>query len=271
MLHSRTVQPEVTQLLDLVRVTPDGADRFRATTPVSEYDRVFGGVILAYATDAASRTVDDPGMAFHSLHAHFLRPFRGGADVEVEVERWRDGRSFCTRHVSLLQEGKRAATATASFHIDEPGDEYQLKMDADIPDPETLPPDEWHRPFDTRDAGPVLAEDGTYASTRRAWFRLPGPLPEDPSMHSTLLAYLSDMTGSSFRPLSLDQWGVHTDASIDHAMWVHRPVRVDEWLLYDLQAVVNRGGRSLVRGCLFDAEGRLCMTIAQELLIRPLA
>jgi acyl-CoA thioesterase-2 len=124
--------------------------------------------------------------------------------------------------------------------------------------------------LDEREAGTVLEADGSYRSTRRVWLRVPDRLPDDPDVHATVAAFISDMTGTSFRPLSFEEWGRHTDASLDHAVWLHRPFRVDEWLLYDLQAVVNAGGRSFVRGSLFASDGRLCLSMAQELLIREL-
>ena len=258
-------------LLAALTVRPAGDDVFEATLPPSDDEpRVFGGSILGLAANAALRTVEVDRLSFHSLHAHFLRPASDREPFELQVERWRDGRSFATRHITVSQAGRRCATATASFHIEEAGDEYQLPVDRSVPSPDGLPADEWCVPFDAREAGPVMGESGVFRSTRRVWLRLPEPLPDDPVVHATLAAYVSDMTGSSFRPLSLGEWGTHTDASIDHAMWLHRPFRLDAWVLYDLHAVINTGGRSLVRGSMFDEHGNLCLTIAQELLIRKL-
>ena len=116
-----------------------------------------------------------------------------------------------------------------------------------------------------------VGSDGTYAATRRAWFRTRGRLPDDPQAHVTVVAFMSDMTGSAFRPMSLGVFGEHTDASLDHALWFHRPFRIDEWMLYDLQALTTTGGRATIRGLLFDQQGWLCVSMAQELLIRRLA
>jgi acyl-CoA thioesterase-2 len=266
------VEEVVEELVQALLVRQVGEDRFRVVAPrLFDSDRVFGGVVVANALNAAVQTVDNSDMRPHSLHGCFLRPARPGAEFELHVERWRDGRAFATRHVTIFQADRRVMSATVSFHGDEPGDEYQLPMAADAPLPDqALPTNEWDRPFETREAGPVAAGDGTYRSTRRVWIRLPGSLPDDAALHVTLAAYVSDMTGNSFRPLSLNTWGRHTDASLDHSLWLHRPFRVDQWLFYDLQAVVNGGGRALVRGSLYDMNGRLCFSLAQELLIREL-
>jgi acyl-CoA thioesterase-2 len=261
----------VQELVAGLQVQPVGDDRFSVTAPTwFDDERVFGGVVVAHALNAALQTVDDSGVRPHSFHGYFLRPVLAGADVELTVDRLRDGRSFSTRHVTVSQDGRASMWAAVSFHRDEAGDDYRLPMPPDVPAPDGLPASEWGGPFDAREAGPVLAEDGTFRSTRRVWVRLPGPLPDDPAVHATLAGYLSDMTGTSFRPLSLGEWGRHTDASLDHALWLHRPFRLDEWLFFDLQAVFNGGGRSVVRGSLYTADGVLCLSMMQELLIREL-
>jgi acyl-CoA thioesterase-2 len=257
------------QLARMVSVTPDGDDRFRADTPDWFGGRVFGGVIVAQALNAAIQTVGG-GLPAHSLHGYFLRTVRAGDPVELRVERVRDGRSFTTREVSMLQDDRLVFRAACSFHADEPGDEYQLPMSPAPPpgEVETVP---MPGPFEVRDAGPTpVAPDGTYQSTGRLWFRFAQPLAHDPGLHTSLAGFLSDLTRASFRPYSLNSWGEHADASLDHAVWFHRPLRVDEWLFYDLQAVINTGGRSLVRGSMYTEDGKLCLSMAQELLIRPL-
>jgi acyl-CoA thioesterase-2 len=233
-------------------------------------DRVFGGMVIAQAAAAASQTVS--GVPLHSLHGYFLRPEVPGPPVVATVDAVRDGRTFTTRSVTLEQDGRTVFTATASFHTPEPGDEYQIPMPTGLPPPGGLPEPEWSDgPFEQREAGADgPGPDGTYRSTRRAWIRCAAGVPDDPAVHATLATFLSDMTGTSFRPLSLGEWGLHTDASLDHAVWLHRPIRVDEWLLFDLQAVVNTAGRATVRGTLFTQAGELCLSMAQELLIRPL-
>jgi acyl-CoA thioesterase-2 len=260
----------VGELLQAIRTTRLEGDRFAAVAPDWFGERVFGGCVVAQALDAAMQTVT--GRAAHSLHASFLGALRRGP-VELRVVRLRDGRTFTTRQVVSEQGGRVALSATVSFHGDDRGDEYQIPAPADVPAPDALPLDEWApRALEVREIGPtVRRSDGSYRSTRRAWLRTVAGLPDDPTAHLVIAAFLSDMTGSSFRPLSLDQWGVHADASIDHAVWFHRPFRVDDWLYADFQALVNTGGRSTVRGEFFDRSGRLCMSMAQELLIRPLA
>ena len=232
-------------------------------------DRVFGGMVVAQALSAACQTVD-PATPVHSLHGYFLRPVRPGRAVGLEVDHVRDGRSFTTRRVTSSVEGRETFQMTCSFHADEPGDEYQLAM-PEVPGPDEVDQADVPIPFLVRELGPSPRRpDGTYASTRRVWLRTRTELPDDPLVHTCVVAYLSDMTGAAFRPRSLGTWGAHTDASLDHCLWFHRPVRADEWLLFDLQALVNAGGRATVRGVMYGRDGSLRVSMAQELLIRPL-
>ncbi len=169
-----------------------------------------------------------------------------------------------------------------SFHRAEEGDEYQLPMAGDVGYPEAIATEgdavpasssspSSPSPFDVRDLRSTRRrQDGTYLSTRRCWFRTRQRLPDDPALHACVLAYLSDMTGAAFRPLSLDSWGGYTDASLDHAVWFHRPRRADEWNLFDFQALLNASGRSTIRGTMYGEDGVLYLSMAQELLIRKL-
>ena len=259
------------ELLDVLSLTRVADDRFKGETPDwFDQPRLFGGAVVALALSAAVQTVDE-ATPVHSLHGYFLRPVRPGPPVDLSVESLRDGRSFRTRQVEMRQDGRPVFSMTASFHADEPGDEYQLTMPRDVPPPQSLPGSDWDRPFDAREGGETPPEgDGTYRSTGRRWFRWPEGVLVPPRLQAPLTAFLSDMTGSSFRPHSLGTWGEHTDASLDHALWFHRPLPFEDWVLFDLQAVVNAGGRSTVRGVLFAADGSLCASMAQELLIRPL-
>jgi acyl-CoA thioesterase-2 len=254
-------------------VRPAGDDRFTSVGPVwAGLERVFGGVVVAQALSAAAATVD-PGQPAHSLHGHFLRPLPVGGQAELAVNRLRDGRSFSVRSMATRCGGDLVFTATCSFHRPEPGDEYQLAA-PEVDGPEAaadrqLEPGPW--PLVVRDLGPSTPEpDGTYRSTRRMWVRTAAGLPDDPMTHQVVAAFVSDMTGSSFRPRSLGVFGRHADASLDHALWFHRSLRMDRWVLYDLQALVSAGGRSTVRGVLFDQDGRLVASMAQELLVRQL-
>jgi acyl-CoA thioesterase-2 len=168
-------------------------------------------------------------------------------------------------------EGKETFRMTCSFHAPEDGDDYQLPVGPDIPPPRDVEGFEAPFPFDIRELGPTeRREDGTYLSTRRCWFRTRETLPDDPAVHAGVLAYFSDMTGAAFRPLSLGSWGTHTDASLDHAVWFHRPWRADTWSIFDLQTLVNAGGRSTIRATMYGEDGSLHLSMAQELLIREL-
>jgi acyl-CoA thioesterase-2 len=250
---------------------PDGRDTFVTTSPNWwGGDRMFGGMVVAQALSAAIRTAPTH-LQVHSLHGYFLRPAPPGVPSTQRVERVRDGRSFVTREVTTEVEGRTTFRMTCSFHQAEEGDEYQLPMASDIPPVEETEGFEAPFPFDLRELGSSeQRNDGTYRSTRRLWFRTRQPLPDDPGLHACVLAYLSDMTGAAFRPLSLGTWGTHTDASLDHALWFHRSRRADEWNVFDLQALVNAGGRATVRGIMHGADGALFMSMAQELLIRKL-
>jgi acyl-CoA thioesterase II len=264
---------DVDSFVAALGANPVGRDRFAAENPRwGGSARVFGGVAVAHALAAACGTVPEPE-ALHSMHGHFLRAAAPGSRSILRVDRLRDGRSFGLRAVEASVDGQVTFRATCSFHRPESGEEYQLIMPA-VPGPEAVAHLEiqgapW--PLVVRDLGPTgPAPDGTYAATRRAWFRLPGPLSDDPTIHLRVAAFYSDMTGSAFRPRSLGVFGEHADASLDHALWFHRPFRVDRWVLYDLQALTSGGGRSTVRGLLFDQEGGLCLSMVQELSIRRL-
>lgn len=260
----------VDDLIDALTVRPGGGDRFAA--PGTDWwrgERVFGGMVVAQALRAAQAAVDPP-FAVHSLHGYFLRPVRPGATTVLAVERVRDGRSFVTRRVVAESDGREVFQLTGSFHRPEEGERYQLPM-PEVPAPESVEPGDVPIPFDVRELGSTPRRpDGTYLATRRVWFRTVAGLPDDPPLHAAVIAYVSDMTGAAFRPHNLGTWGTHTDASLDHALWFHRPARADEWLLYDLQALVNAAGRSTIRGLLFTRDGTLVASMAQELLIRAL-
>jgi acyl-CoA thioesterase-2 len=262
-------EPPVEALLRVCLVRPAEGGTFVTEAPDWFGDRVFGGVVVAAALSAACATVDADWQA-HSLHASFLGAVRPGP-VSLSVDRLRDGRTFLTRRVTMTQADRVTTEATVSFHRDESGPEYQLPAPDEVPAPEACAVVDGPPPFEIRWIGPTEQRtDGTYASTRRTWVRTVDRLPDDPVAHGVVAAFLSDMTGTSFRPHNLGEWATHTDASIDHAVWFHRPLRADEWLLADYHALINAGGRSTVRGQYHDAEGRLVMSVAQELLIRPL-
>ncbi len=232
--------------------------------------RTFGGMVVAQALNAAFRTVPD-SLDLHSLHGYFLRPIPSGSQTTHRVSELRDGRSFSVRQVSSLVDGKESFRMTCSFHAPERGDEYQVPMPAGLQAPNDISGMEAPLPFDVREIGPTeRREDGSYASTRRCWFRTREPLPDDPAIHACLLAYFSDMTAASFRPDSMSSWGTHTDASLDHAVWFHRKWRADAWSFFDLHTLVNSGGRATIRATMHGDDGQLHLSMAQELLIRRL-
>jgi acyl-CoA thioesterase II len=273
---SEFVGGTLAELVDAIVAVPtvpgaDGLETFITTGPLWWGDeRTFGGMVVAQALHAAAQTVP-AGLDVHSLHGYFLRPAYARFPSRHAVTRLRDGRTFTTREVTTEVEGRPTFRMTCSFHRAEAGDEYQLPMSGDIPPPEEGTGSEAPYPFDIRNLGATpQRDDGTYASTRRCWFRTCERLADDPALHACVLAYFSDMTGAAFRPHSLDTWGDHTDASLDHALWFHRPRRADEWNLFDFQALLNAGGRSTIRATMYGDDGRLYLSMAQELLIRPL-
>ena len=255
-------------LLDLERVE---VDIFRGATPGTAPGRVFGGQVAAQALRAAGATVDvDGGHRVHSLHSYFMRPGRPGVPIVYRVERIRDGRSFTTRRVVAIQRGEAIFNLDASFQKDESGLDYETPLPAGVPDPESLPSREhggWHHgPMDEREVpGPVSG------AARQVWVRARGELPDDPALHACVIVYLSDMgpTGAARHP--------HRDtvprerfrnASLDHAVWFHRPARADDWLLYTLEPVSTGGGRGLAWGTMHTRAGRLAAVVSQEVLLR---
>jgi acyl-CoA thioesterase-2 len=270
----------VDRLIAILDLEPVGEDRYRAaSSPLSPGDRVFGGQVAAQALHAASSTVA-PEHAAHSMHAYFVRPGRNGVPIDLEVERTRDGRSFTTRRVLAKQEDEVIFEMSASFHQHEEGNDYQLGLAADIPPPEDAPermlfmPEAMRArmPMEMREVGASGPDEhGFYASTRRAWMRIKRPIGDDPVLHQSLLAYLSDM-GAMFGAMAPTSDGRNRNllmgASLDHALWFHRPLRADEWFLYDLHAVSNAGSRGLARGTMHDRHGRLGVSVAQEALFR---
>ena len=247
---------------------------------------MFGGQVAGQALVAAARTVE-PGRSVHSLHAYFLRPGDPHVPILYEVDRIRDGRSFTTRRVVAIQHGKAIFNLSASWHAHEDGFDHQLPFPDDVPPADSLPDfqsrwepwadtlGDWYdrpRPIDTRYVD-WSAPDRTdpQPPRQRVWIRADGTLPDDPVLHTCVLTYASDMT--LLDTTMLAHGGVSLEdrvqmASLDHAMWFHRPFRADEWLLYDQISPSASGGRGLVIGRLFDAAGRLVATAVQEGLVR---
>jgi acyl-CoA thioesterase II len=274
--EAEVVAATVDELVDSITARETGSDAegrptFTTTSPKWWVQgRVFGGMVVAQSLSAAMQTVPG-GLEVHSLHGYFLRPTSPGSQTTHVVDNVRDGRSFSIREVISGVDGKETFRMTCSFHAPEEGDEYQLPAVPGIPSPREVEGFEAPFPFDIRELGASeQREDGTYRSTRRCWFRTREPLPDDPAVHAGVLAYFSDMTGAAFRPHSLGVWGTHTDASLDHAVWFHRPWRADAWSIFDLHALVNAGGRATIRATMHGEDGTLHLSMAQELLIREL-
>jgi acyl-CoA thioesterase II len=263
---------------------------FRGRSPQVGWQRVFGGQVIGQALVAACRTVDVAGRPPHSLHAYFLLAGDPKVPIIYEVDRIRDGKSFTTRRVVAIQHGEAIFTMAVSFHRDEPGMSHQAQMPA-VPRPEELPdeseikarvlplmPDpvrryyERERPIEWR---PV--ELDRYLGKRIAdgrfhvWIRATGRLPDEPAIHQCVLAYASDMLllDSALIPHGRTVFEkTLMAASLDHALWFHRPFRADEWLLYAHDSPNLSGSRGLSRGLIFARDGTLVASVAQEGLLR---
>jgi acyl-CoA thioesterase II len=264
-------------LFDLEEVIPDV---FRAPNPArGPWTRVFGGQVAAQSLRAALNTVPDD-RAIHSLHAYFLRPGKPGEPIFMHVERPRDGRSFTSRRVQAVQGREVIFDMISSFHRVEEGPEYSVPIADDVPSPDEAPEPQGMfgrmrslMPFDMRELGPTEPVNGIYRSTRRAWFKTAGDLPEDPALHACVLAFASDMGVVSAARVPVageNEWERFMGASLDHAVWFHRPLRADKWILFDLRTVSSSGARGLAAGTMHARDGTLGVSVAQEALIRPM-
>jgi acyl-CoA thioesterase-2 len=284
----------LTSLLDLLDLERIERDIFRGASRLAIVPRVFGGQVAAQALVAAGRTVPEDRAA-HSLHAYFLRAGDPGVPIVYEVDRIRDGRSFTTRRVVAVQHGQPIFHLSASFQLYEDGLDHQEPMPP-APDPETLPtaeellpahadkfPDpgvverilEARAAVDLRyvDDPPFLtAGQGPREPRSQVWFRTRGKLADDPLLHVCLATYVSDMTllDSVLLAHGRGGWalGDVVGASLDHAMWFHRPFRADEWLLYDQQSPSASGGRGLGTARIYTRDGRLAVSVIQEGVVR---
>lgn len=279
---------KILAILDLQRT---GENSFRGTDSFAIRNRVFGGQIVAQALVAAARTVE--GAAPHSLHGYFLVGGDPSTPIDYEVERMRDGRSFSTRRCVAIQHGQPIFTLTCSFHAPEQGFDHALEMPA-VPDPETLMsperlalassrlvPAALQRYFKQEQAIEVRPVDlGRYyprserqplPALQNIWMRANGALPDDPAVHRAVLAYLSDMTLIDTILVRHQHTVFDAEvmaASLDHAIWFHRPFRADEWLLYSQVSPTAQSGRGLARGSLYSRDGRLVASVIQEGMIR---
>ena len=261
-------------------------DLFVGQSQYQPFGRIYGGQVLSQALVAAQRTVD-PNRPVHSLHSYFLRAGDSEEPITFAVERLRDGRSFSARRTHALQFGRPILSMIASFQHPADG------LDHHVPMPEVLPPEQlptlqdryghltdpisrfWlrQRPFDLRHVDPPLfiTPSPERSTSQAVWIRAVGPLPDDPPLHSAALAYASDYLllepvlrahGHTFSELGLRM------ASLDHAMWWHRPARADEWLLYVQDSPSASGARGLGLGRIFSRDGRLVCSVAQEGMLR---
>jgi acyl-CoA thioesterase-2 len=279
-------------LIGQLDLEPLEVNLFRGQSRDVGSPRVYGGQVIAQALVAAERTVD--GREPHSLHAYFLLPGDVAAPIVYQVDRLRDGRSFSARRVQAIQHGRPILSMIASFQTPERGLEHAVAM-PEVPPPEALASfpelvERW-----LGEAGPVPPRVAEAMRTpgaiefrpvdpqnplrriaggeprQAAWFRASGPVPDDPALHRCILAYASDsmLVGTALRPHGRSWWQPSMIvASIDHALWFHRPARVDEWLLYAMDSPSAQSARGLARGLVFDRGGRLVASVAQEGLMR---
>ncbi|WP_410668993.1 acyl-CoA thioesterase II [Amycolatopsis sp. cmx-4-68] len=280
-------QPVLDRLVALLDLEKIEENIFRGVSPAHSPVRVFGGQVAGQALVAAGRTVPEERQV-HSLHAYFIRGGDPSVPIVYEVDRIRDGRSFTTRRVVAIQHGKAIFSLSASFQKDEPGIEHAEAMPEGVPAPETLPTlmeraegyaigaHSRPRPIDLRYVNEppwITRETGEPPARNQVWMRADGKLPDDRLLHVCVLTYASDMT---LLDSVLARHGVYWDtdkvlgASLDHALWFHRPFRADEWFLYDSASPTASGARGLATGRFFAADGTLIATVVQEGLLRVL-
>ena len=298
---SDSIPPEelVGGLVKLLTVQKRASDVYQGQPQKGGTGRVFGGQVIAQALQAAQASVTD-GKQAHSLHAYFLRGGREGPPIEYRIERDFDGRSFANRRVVASQENEDGTSApilnlTASFQAPEEGMQHDDAAMPDVPDPDDLRSDMEvrreiaeklgerlneaqrammlrPRPIDMRTCDRLHWMNREPSEPRaHSWFRTVAPLPADPQLHRAIISYASDYTllGTSALPHGLS-WmrGELVGASLDHALWFHRPARADEWLLYATQSPWSGSGRGMNLGRIFNRKGELVASVAQEGMMR---
>lgn len=284
----------IAEFTRLLTVSLDGDGHLTGIPQPGGVGRVFGGQVIAQALQAAQAAASE-GMVPHSLHAYFLRGGTEGLDTRFEVIRDLDGRSFANRRVIARQGGEVILTLTASLQHPEDGLEHQDAVMPDVPPPEDLQSDHDQRheliarigeqmseaqralflrprPIDLRSVGKLHWKNREPSPPHaQSWFRTVAPLPDDPALHRAAIAYVSDYTllGTAALPHGLSWFRQElTGASLDHALWFHRPARADEWLLYVTDSPWSGGGRGFNRGMIFDRAGHLIASVAQEGMMR---
>jgi acyl-CoA thioesterase-2 len=256
-------------LSNIFELEPHGPDTFVGESPPYEWGRIYGGLVIAQALWAATHTVA-PAYKVHSLHAYFILGGELDEPVRYEVDRLRNGRSFCTRRVVARQSGGAILTLACSFQVEEPGPETQSAKCPDVPRPEALRPDV-DAGIDIRTVPPRSSPPGALV-----WARMPIALGDDPRLHACALAYLTDVNAigaiAASYPGKLPEDGAWNQAfmsaSLDHAVWFHRPLRADAWVLLDMTGHGLLGSRGLATGLVFAADGTHVATLAQEGLLR---
>ena len=281
------MEAEIADLLNLLELEQLEVNLFRGESRDVGSPQVFGGQVLGQALTAASATV--AGRVVHSLHAYFLRRGDFNAPIVYQVDRSLDGHSFSNRRVVAIQHGEQIFNMAASFQVVEEGLDHQIPMPSvpqpdELPDSTTPPPEivkhmperlrqffAKPRPFIFRMVHTFGPDRETIEPVRRVWFKAVGKLPDDERLHRCLLAYASDffLLGTSTRPHTPSKLdGRLIMASLDHAMWFHRPLRVDDWLLYAMESPSASGARGFAQAGVFARDGRLVATTAQEGLVR---
>lgn len=277
----------VEDLISVLKLEQLSDNEFLGRTQWMPHGRVFGGQVLAQALTAATNTVETERLV-HSLHSYFLRPGDVSKDIRFSVEILRDGKSFSARRVHAIQDDKPIFSMIASFQEESPGLEHSETMPANVPGPETLPSAAdllgaidhpaaryWSnaRPFDLRHVSDsvYLRPAREQVANQMVWFKALSPMPQDKLLHTAALAYASDYSilESIIRKhgLSWAHPGLNS-ASLDHAMWFHRPTFVDQWHLYVQQSPAAQSGRGLSFGKIFNQQGELVASVAQEGMVR---
>jgi acyl-CoA thioesterase-2 len=276
-------------LIETLALEPIEVNLFRGLSPNEGFPRIFGGLVIAQALLAAYETVED--RICHSLHAYFIRPGDVTIPVLYEVDRSRDGGTFTTRRVTAIQNGKQIFNLAASFQVAEEGLEHQSPM-PEHPDPEAVKtemeqmlakygerlPDRMReqmnrpRPIDLRWPDPQdLFKPTPKAPRKQVWMRAKAPIGDQVKLQQACLAYASDMafmeTALRVHGLTWQTPGLQS-ASLDHAMWFHRPVNFNDWLLFDQDCPSTSQGRGFIRGEMYTQDGRLAASVAQECLMR---
>lgn len=278
----------IKRLLSILDLEQLEHNLFRGMSPQDGWQRVFGGQVIGQALVAAERTVD--GRAAHSLHGYFMRPGDPSVPIIYEVDRIRDGKSFNTRRVVAIQHGHAIFSMSASFHLVEDGFEHQFEM-PDVPKPDDLPslndikdqfmdklPVNIKKYFERERPIEIKPVDTSrfFKSEKRhpqqsIWIKASDSLPDDPGLHQCALAYASDFSLLDTALIAHGRMLFDPElmlASLDHAMWFHRPVRADDWLLYTMDSPAANGARAFCRGSIYTPDGVLVASVAQEGMVR---